>query len=167
MARARAIAMAARTRFAGRMDVAFVLPDYHRGVPKACMDGWARRYLVVTPEGRVQPCHMAGTIPGLGLPHVGDAPLGELWRQHPAFTRYRGTRWMPEPCRSCVRRDVDFGGCRCQAYALTGDAGATDPACRHAPGHPLVLAARDSTTDPPSIDATHPRAMPRASLEGR
>jgi pyrroloquinoline quinone biosynthesis protein E len=140
--RASAVARRERRRLRGVMELAFVLPDYHRGVPKACMDGWGRRYVVVTPEGRVQPCHQAGMIAGLTLPSVRDG-LASAWRS-PAFEVFRGTAWMPEPCRSCPQREVDFGGCRCQAFALTGDAATTDPACSVAPSHALMLAARTS-----------------------
>jgi pyrroloquinoline quinone biosynthesis protein E len=131
------------------MEIAFVLPDYHRGVPKACMDGWGRRFIVVTPDGRVQPCHLAGTLPGLAMPSVDDAPLADIWRDAHAFNVFRGEAWMPEPCRSCPQRSVDFGGCRCQAWALTGDAAATDPACRLAPSHGAVLAARTTAAAAP------------------
>jgi pyrroloquinoline quinone biosynthesis protein E len=116
------------------------------------MDGWGRRFIVVTPDGRVQPCHLAGTLPGLALPRVHDAPLSTIWSEAPAFNAFRGEAWMAEPCRSCPRRHEDFGGCRCQAWALTGDAAATDPACRLAPAHGIVLAARAATGDaPPEI----------------
>jgi pyrroloquinoline quinone biosynthesis protein E len=141
VARARGEALAARRGLRGRMEIAFVLADYHRGRPKPCMDGWGRRFIVVTPEGRVQPCHLAHTIAGLALPSVDDGSVAELWRTSAAFERFRGEDWMPEPCRSCPERSVDFGGCRCQAFALTGDAAATDPACRLAPDHAVVAAA--------------------------
>jgi pyrroloquinoline quinone biosynthesis protein E len=132
------------------MEIAFVLPDYHRGRPKPCMDGWGRRYVVVMPDGRVQPCHLAHTIAGLTLPTVHDGSLAALWSESPAFTAFRGEGWMPEPCRSCPERGVDFGGCRCQAFALTGSAAVTDPACGLSPFHPLVAEARASaeTTAP-------------------
>ena len=145
--RAREVARAARDRLRGVMEIAFVLPDYLRGVPKACMDGWGRRFIVVTPDGRVQPCHLAQTIGGLALPTVHDGPLAAIWHGAPAFEAFRGEEWMPEPCRSCDRRHIDFGGCRCQAYALTGDAAATDPACVLAPTHSLVVAARSEAAD--------------------
>jgi pyrroloquinoline quinone biosynthesis protein E len=156
--RARATAVAARRRLHGRMEIVLVLPDYHRGFPKACMDGWGRRFIVVTPHGRVQPCHQAGTIAGLGLPTVADGPLAVLWRG-PAFARFRGEAWMAEPCRSCPQRTRDFGGCRCQAFALTGDAAATDPACRLAPAHALVAAARGAAEA--GTRAWRPRSAPQ------
>jgi len=142
LAAARAVAEAARARLRGRMELLFVLPDYHADRPRACMDGWARRYVVVAPDGRALPCHQAGSIAGLTFENVRDRPLGELWRDSAAFRRFRGEDWMPEPCRSCDERGRDFGGCRCQAFALVGDAAATDPACARAPQHQLVLDAR-------------------------
>jgi PqqA peptide cyclase len=156
--RARDAARAARRRTRGAMEIAFVLPDYHRGRPKACMDGWARRYLVVTPEGRIQPCHQAGSIAGLAAPRVAETSLGAAWRDAPLFRAFRGDAWMPEPCRSCPERHADFGGCRCQAFALTGNAAATDPACALSPHHALVAAARTS--------AGSPRGRPDLVLRG-
>ncbi len=145
--RAREEAGRARRRLRGVMEIAFVLPDYHRGRPKPCMDGWGRRYVVVTPDGRVQPCHLAHTIAGLTLPTVHDGCLAELWATSPAFTAFRGEDWMSEPCRSCPERGLDFGGCRCQAFALTGNAAATDPACGLSPHHALVAAARGAADE--------------------
>jgi pyrroloquinoline quinone biosynthesis protein E len=150
LARAGEHAASARTRLRGVMEVVFVLPDYHRGVPKACMDGWGRRYVVVTPEGRVQPCHQAGTIAGLEMPTVHQGSLAALWLRSAAFEAFRGNAWMREPCRSCPQRDVDFGGCRCQAFALTGDATATDPACRLSPAHTIVAASVAIAAEAPS-----------------
>jgi pyrroloquinoline quinone biosynthesis protein E len=145
--RARESAARARRRLGGRMDVAFVLPDYHAGYPKPCMDGWARRYVIVTPDGTALPCHAAGTIAGLRFGSVRDESLADVWLRSPGFEAFRGEAWMREPCRSCPQRARDFGGCRCQAYHLTGDAAATDPACRLAPSHALVAGARASARD--------------------
>ncbi len=145
---AREVARQARRRLRGRMEVLFVTPDYYADFPKACMDGWGRRFLVVSPEGLVLPCHAAHTLPGLTFDNVRDRPLGDIWRESPAFGAFRGEAWMPEPCRSCERRTVDFGGCRCQAYHLTGDAAATDPACSLAPAHGLIEAARAEALTP-------------------
>ncbi|HXG15110.1 MAG TPA: pyrroloquinoline quinone biosynthesis protein PqqE [Calidithermus sp.] len=142
LARARAVAAAARERLRGRMEVLFVVPDYYTDRPKACMDGWGRRFIVVTPDGLALPCHAAHTLPGLRFDNVRDRSLAEIWHRSDGFARFRGEDWMPEPCRSCDRRRVDFGGCRCQAYHLTGDPAATDPACALAPHHSLVQAAR-------------------------
>jgi pyrroloquinoline quinone biosynthesis protein E len=141
--RARAVAAAARDRLRGRMEVLFVTPDYYADYPKACMDGWGRRFLVVSPDGLVLPCHAAHTLPGLVFDNVRDRALADIWTASPGFAAFRGEAWMPEPCRSCDRRGRDFGGCRCQAYHLTGDAAATDPVCRLAPSHGLIEAARD------------------------
>ena len=140
--RARTIAAKARQRLLGRMEVLFVTPDYYGQYPKSCMDGWGRRFIVVSPEGQVLPCHVAHTLPGFTFESVRDRPLGEIWANSSALNAFRGEGWMPEPCRSCDRRTRDFGGCRCQAYHLTGDASATDPACVLAPSHGLIEAAR-------------------------
>ena len=142
LARARAVAAEARDRLRGRMEVLFVTPDYYTDLPKACMDGWGRRFIVMSPDGLALPCHVAHTLPGLDWQSVRDRPLGEIWRDSPGFRAFRGEDWMPEPCRSCDRRALDWGGCRCQAYHLTGNAAATDPTCRLAPDHALIVAAR-------------------------
>jgi PqqA peptide cyclase len=132
---------AARGRLTGRVMIDYVPPDYHAERPKACMGGWARRLMNITPAGRVLPCHAAETLPGFDFPSVRDSTLAAIWRDSPLFRRFRGTDWMPEPCRSCERREIDWGGCRCQAFALTGDAANTDPVCALAPTHGLVTAA--------------------------
>jgi pyrroloquinoline quinone biosynthesis protein E len=139
---ARAVARAARNRLRGKMEVLFVYPDYYTEFPKACMDGWGRRFIVLSPDGLVLPCHLAHTLPGLAFENVKERSLAEIWHHSAGFNAYRGEAWMPEPCRSCDRRELDFGGCRCQAYHLTGAATATDPACSLAPAHGLVEAAR-------------------------
>jgi pyrroloquinoline quinone biosynthesis protein E len=132
---------AAREAYKGRMVIDYVTSDYHARFPKACMAGWARRFITVTPAGRVLPCHAAETIPGIALPSVTEASLAEIWQSAPLFQAFRGTSWMQEPCRSCERREIDWGGCRCQALALTGDAAATDPICERSPEHGLVADA--------------------------
>ena len=129
-----------------RPEILFVLPDYFRERPKPCMGGWGRTHLVVAPDGRALPCHGAAELP-LEFWNVRDRSLAECWRDAPGMNAHRGDAWMPEPCRSCPEKTRDFGGCRCQAFALTGDAAATDPACALAPLHGLVEAARSS---PPS-----------------
>ena len=139
---ARAVADAARERLRGRIEILFVRPDYYADRPRACMDGWARRYIVVTPDGTALPCHQAASIPSLAFENVRDRSLAALWTDSPSFRAFRGEAWMPEPCRTCDERDVDFGGCRCQAMALLGDPAAPDPACARTPRHDLVLAAR-------------------------
>ncbi|MEH3148326.1 MAG: pyrroloquinoline quinone biosynthesis protein PqqE [Methylobacterium frigidaeris] len=130
----------ARARLKGRLVIDLVVPDYYARYPKACAGGWGRRLMNVTPTGKVLPCHAAETIPGLEFWHVQDRSLAEIWARSPAFAAYRGTAWMKEPCRSCDRRETDWGGCRCQALALAGDAAATDPACSLSPLHARVQA---------------------------
>jgi pyrroloquinoline quinone biosynthesis protein E len=150
LAAAREVARAARRRLQGRMEVLFVTPDYYADFPKACMDGWGRRFLVIAPDGLVLPCHAAHTLPHLVFENARTRPLAEIWLHSTAFNAFRGEEWMPDPCRGCDRRTVDFGGCRCQAYHLTGDAAATDPACSLAPAHGLVQAARTEALEPTS-----------------
>ncbi|HET7594077.1 MAG TPA: SPASM domain-containing protein, partial [Stellaceae bacterium] len=115
---------------------------------KACMGGWGRRFLNVTPAGKVLPCHAAESLPGFDFPSVQESSLADIWYNAEAFQRYRGTDWMPEPCRSCDRREIDWGGCRCQAFALTGDAGRVDPACALSPDHHLLDVARRQAAAP-------------------
>jgi len=129
---------ALRTKHHGRIVIDAVVPDYYARFPKPCVGGWGRRSLNVTPAGRVLPCHAAEVIPGLEFWNVREHSLAEIWRASPAFLAFRGTDWMQEPCKSCVRRDQDFGGCRCQAFLLTGDARAADPVCHLSPQHSLV-----------------------------
>src|ERR1700735_3954080 len=126
-------------------------PDYYARLPKPCVGGWGRRSLNVTPAGKVLPCHAAESIPGLEFWSVREHSLADIWANSPAFNAFRGTDWMQEPCRSWERRDIDFGGCRCQAFALTGDARATDPVCHLSPRHREVAALaavqRDEASD--------------------
>ncbi len=143
LAAAGEVARERRARYAGRMDVIYVLPDYVTDFPKPCMDGWGRRSLTIAPDGRVLPCPGATCIAGMSFDDVRDRPLQEIWERGAAFEAFRGEAWMPEPCISCDRRALDYGGCRCQAFALTGDARRTDPACAKAPDHGLVLRARE------------------------
>jgi pyrroloquinoline quinone biosynthesis protein E len=154
MERARERARSARDRLLGRMEVLFVVPDYHAPEPKACMHGWGRRFIVVTPRGVALPCHAAHSIPDLAFSNVKELSLAEIWGS-PAFEAFRGEGWMSETCRTCERRSVDFGGCRCQALQLAGDAAATDPACTRSPHHTVVTAARARA------DAEDPVAAPR------
>jgi pyrroloquinoline quinone biosynthesis protein E len=139
-----------RERLRGKMDVLFVKPDYFGSTPKACMDGWARRFVQIVPDGRVVPCHAATSITSLVFDDVRARSLKDIWESSPALLAYRGEAWMQEPCRSCDKRSVDFGGCRCQAFALTGDAAATDPACRLSPNRASIDEAhgRAETTAP-------------------
>jgi pyrroloquinoline quinone biosynthesis protein E len=138
-----------RERLKGRLVIDAVLPDYYARYPKPCMNGWGRQSLNVTPSGRVLPCHAAETIPGLEFWNVRERSLAEIWRQSPAFNAFRGTAWMQEPCRSCPRRERDWGGCRCQALAIAGDAAATDPACYLSPVHARIraIAEADAAAD--------------------
>ncbi|RWM05386.1 pyrroloquinoline quinone biosynthesis protein PqqE [Mesorhizobium sp.] len=129
------IVAAAQERLAGVMNIDFVTPDYFAIYPKPCMGGWARDAFMVAPDGTVLPCHAAQTIPSLRFERFGERTLAEIWTDSPAFNAFRGTGWMQEPCRSCERREVDWGGCRCQAMAIAGDAAATDPACIKSPIH--------------------------------
>ena len=114
------------------------------------MNGWGRRFFNITPSGRVLPCHAAETVPGLDFQSVKDVPLAEIWRDGPAFQKYRGTEWMPEPCQSCDRKELDWGGCRCQALAITGDAANADPACELSPYHEHLLALATTEADAPA-----------------
>jgi len=129
---------AARQRLKGVLVIDYVVPDYYARRPKACMGGWAQSFININPEGKVMPCHAAESIPGLVFDNVQVRPLAEIWRNNTAFNRFRGTEWMPEPCRSCDQREKDWGGCRCQAMALLGDAAKTDPACEKSPDHYLM-----------------------------
>ncbi len=132
------IVEAAQKRLSGKMRIDCVIPDYYARYPKACMGGWGRRLLLIDPAGQVLPCHAAGVIPDLTFDNVRDHSLEWIWNESAAFNRFRGEEWMQEPCRSCERRTEDFGGCRCQAFLLTGDVTATDPACSLSPLHHLV-----------------------------
>jgi PqqA peptide cyclase len=135
---------AARERLKGVLVIDYVPADYHATYPKACMGGWGRTGLNVDPSGKVLPCHAAETIRHLRFDNVKDRPLADIWFDGEAFNAFRGIDWMQEPCRSCEWRERDFGGCRCQAMALTGDAAATDPVCAKSPKHELVTAATES-----------------------
>jgi len=125
----------AQERLRGRLLIDYVAPDYYAQYPKPCMGGWGRQFINVTPSGGVLPCHAAASIPGIAFENVRERSLDWIWHESPAFNRFRGTSWMPEPCRSCPRQDEDFGGCRCQAFLLTGDAANADPACTLSPHH--------------------------------
>jgi pyrroloquinoline quinone biosynthesis protein E len=158
--RAFAVASGARARLLGKMELIFVTPDYYASWPRPCMEGWARRYVHIAPTGLVLPCHAAHTLPGLTFESVRDRPLAAVWSEAPGLQRFRGQAWMPEPCASCPRKALDHGGCRCQAYALTGDAAAADPACSLSPAHGLVEAARLAASTPRGAPAS-PRYLYR------
>lgn len=138
---ARAHALEARERLKGKMEILFVVPDYYSDRPKACMSGWGKRYIVVSPDGLALPCHLAHTLP-LPKESVLERSLSAIWNDSPLFAAFRGEDWMQEPCKSCERRSIDFGGCRCQAFHLTGNAAATDPTCALSADHALVETAR-------------------------
>ncbi len=141
----------AKTRLAGVLNFDFVIHDHYATLPKVCMGGWARSIIVVTPSGLALPCHAAQTLPGLTFDNVRERPLADIWRHGAAFEAFRGTGWMKEPCRTCDRREIDFGGCRCQAFAVTRDAAAADPACHFSPDHGRFasLAEMESHVAPP------------------
>jgi PqqA peptide cyclase len=122
----------------GKIRIEFVVPDYYAKYPKPCMGGWGRKLMLITPGGDALPCHAAQVIPGLAFENVRDKSLREIWEHSPAFQKFRGEDWMQEPCKTCDRRELDFGGCRCQALLLAGDAAATDPVCSLAPLRPKV-----------------------------
>jgi pyrroloquinoline quinone biosynthesis protein E len=124
-----------RDELTGILNIDFVTPDYYADYPKPCMGGWASDAFMITPDGTVLPCHAAHTITSMTFHKVSETPLREIWEDSEAFNRFRGFDWMPEPCRSCERKEIDFGGCRCQAFAMTGDAAATDPTCIRSPHH--------------------------------
>jgi PqqA peptide cyclase len=141
------VALAARRRLKGVMEVLYVLPDYFTGRPKPCMNGWGQTYITVNPSGFVLPCPTAWEIPGLAFDNVRERSLAWIWNASESFNRFRGTEWMPEPCQSCPRKEVDFGGCRCQAALLMGDPAKTDPACEYSPHHRLVREAVERRSD--------------------
>jgi pyrroloquinoline quinone biosynthesis protein E len=138
------VVAAATARYKGTMQVLYVLPDYYQMYPKPCMGGWGSVYLVVAPDGRVLPCQAAWQIETLAFDSVRDHPLEWIWHKSPAFTAFRGESWMQSPCRTCDRRTIDFGGCRCQAFQLTGDATQADPVCVLSPHHGLIEAALET-----------------------
>ena len=139
-----------RQKIGARMRIFFVVPDYFENRPKACMNGWGSIFLTVAPDGTALPCHAARMLPGLAFPNVRDASLESIWYDSEGFNRYRGEGWMKEPCRSCPERTKDFGGCRCQAYLLTGDPATADPVCDLSPHHHLVTDAVLAARSPPA-----------------
>jgi PqqA peptide cyclase len=148
--RASEIAAEQKKRLLGKMDILFVTPDYYTERPKPCMNGWGRQFMTVNPVGDVLPCPAASVITGLHFDNVRKHPLDWIWTQSDAFNCFRGTKWMPAPCRDCSFRETDFGGCRCQAFLITGDVNATDPACSLSPHREKL------TTFVESIQALHP-----------
>jgi len=155
-----------RSRHHGRIVIDAVIPDYYARYPKPCVGGWGRRSLNVTPAGKVLPCHAAESLTGLEFWNVRQHSLADIWANSPAFNAFRGTAWMKEPCASCPRRELDFGGCRCQAFALTGDAAATDPVCQLAPDHAWVAQLAAVQTDAPYVYRRMPSRHRADVLEG-
>jgi pyrroloquinoline quinone biosynthesis protein E len=149
-------AEALREQLRGRLAVDIVAPDYFARLPKPCMGGWGRQIINVTPSGKALPCHAAQTIPGLEFWSVKERSLAEIWADSPAFQAFRGEGWMREPCRTCPQRGADFGGCRCQALALTGDARNADPACSLAPHHALIREAAKRPAERPAFSYRAP-----------
>jgi PqqA peptide cyclase len=143
----------ARVELSGRIVIDYVPPDYYARRPKACMGGWGRQFINISPNGRALPCHAAESIPELRFDNILERPLAEIWESSPAFLKFRGTAWMPEPCSSCDRREIDWGGCRCQALAIAGGAAKTDPACSLSPDHSRLVALAEEDA------ASHKRAF--------
>src|SRR5439155_22919892 len=137
-----------RAELDGRLEILHVLPDWYQDRPKACLSGWGRVHLTVAPDGTALPCAAARGMPGLEPPNVREHSLDEIWFDSAAFRRFRGTEWMPEPCRGCPRREIDFGGCRCQAWLVAGDPALADPVCGLAPHHERLLALRRAAQGP-------------------
>jgi len=150
--RAEAITNAFRERIGNKMRVFFVVPDYYAKRPKACMNGWGSVFLTIAADGVALPCHEARQLPGLSFPNVREAELSWIWNESPGFNAYRGDAWMKDPCKTCPERSKDFGGCRCQAYLLTGDATNTDPACDLSPQHHVIEeAVQRAAETPPDV----------------
>lgn len=146
-----------QARMKDKMKILYVVPDYFENRPKACMNGWGSIFLTIAPDGRALPCHAASTLPGLDFPNVRDHSVREIWYDSDAFNRFRGFDWMSEPCRSCPEKTRDFGGCRCQAYMMTGDATAADPVCDKSPHHAALVAEVDRID---AIDVHRAAALP-------
>ncbi|RUM52185.1 MAG: pyrroloquinoline quinone biosynthesis protein PqqE [Methylococcus sp.] len=147
--KAEAIAQSYKEKMKGRMKIYYVVPDYYEDRPKACMNGWGTTFLTIAPDGMALPCHSARILPGLAFPNVRQMSIREIWEESNAFNKFRGDSWMKEPCRSCPEKSRDFGGCRCQAYLLTGEATNADPVCSLSPDHDKVLDAINSAASHP------------------
>jgi pyrroloquinoline quinone biosynthesis protein E len=166
VARAREVTTTAKARLSGKIDIFYVLPDYYETRPKPCLNGWGQRYLTVNPVGDVLPCQTASSaIPDLRFENVRARSLDWIWRESESFNRFRGTEWMPEPCRSCPQKEIDFGGCRCQAALLTGNAANTDPVCTLSPNRAYVDALlRDLNSSSSHARAWMPRVNPKKDV---
>jgi pyrroloquinoline quinone biosynthesis protein E len=156
-----------RIRVGERTKIYFVVPDYYANRPKACMNGWGAVFLCVTADGVALPCHEARMLPGLEFPNVRSHELAWIWRDSPAFNRYRGDDWMREPCRSCPEKTKDFGGCRCQAYLVTGEAENADPVCDKSPQHGLIVEATARAQHKSSAVAAQPVLLYRDDKTSR
>ncbi|SIS52346.1 pyrroloquinoline quinone biosynthesis protein PqqE [Paracoccus saliphilus] len=154
---ARQVVNDARVRLRGRLVIDYVPADHHAVYPKACMGGWGSTGLNVAPDGSVLPCHAANSIDWLQFENVRDRSLSDIWHLSDAFNAFRGTEWMAEPCRSCERKNMDFGGCRCQAMAIAGDARATDPVCSKSPLHAQVVARAEEDADADTAELIYRR----------
>jgi PqqA peptide cyclase len=157
LARAERIAHDYQDRMKGKMRILYVVPDYYETRPKACMNGWGSVFLTIAPDGAALPCHAARQLPGLTFPNVREHSVEWIWNESPVFNHFRGDAWMQEPCRSCPEKTKDFGGCRCQAYMLTGDATNADPVCDKSAHHAALVAQVDAMTAAPLTD---PSARP-------
>ena len=160
--KAESIAQAYKKKVTGKMKIYYVVPDYYEDRPKACMNGWGTTFLTIAPDGVALPCHSARELPGLDCPSVKDYSIEQIWNESRAFNFFRGMDWMQEPCRSCDEKTKDFGGCRCQAYLLTGDMYAADPVCSKSPQHQLIgnaitsaRQAAENTSEAPLIFRNH------------
>jgi pyrroloquinoline quinone biosynthesis protein E len=164
---AEAIAQDYKQRLKGKMKIYYVVPDFYEDRPKACMNGWGTTFLTIAPDGTALPCHSARELPGLNCPNVRDASVADIWLHSEAFNKFRGFGWMKEPCQSCPEKLKDFGGCRCQAYLLTGDMNATDPVCSLSPQHDRVLAtiAAAGTSDAKPLVFRNPKNSKSLSAE--
>jgi len=160
--RATEVVERARERLKGVLVIDYVVPDYYARKPKACMGGWARQFLNVTPSGKVLPCHAAESITALRFDNVKERSLMDIWRNSGAFEKYRGADWMPDKCLSCPRREIDWGGCRCQAFAITGDAANMDPACEFSEHHEHLvnIALLESGSEETDFDYRRLRGIP-------
>ena len=153
--RAEALTNDYRQKLGDRIRIFFVVPDYYETRPKKCMNGWGNVFLTITPDGYALPCHTARMLPDIDFPNVRDMRVDDIWHRSPAFNRFRGFAWMKEPCRTCPEKEKDLGGCRCQAFMLSGDAANADPVCSKSPQHALIeqAVARAQLPDAERVDA--------------
>ena len=156
LARAEKIAHEYQDQYKSRMRILYVVPDYYETRPKACMNGWGSVFLTIAPDGSALPCHAARQLPGLTFPNVRDHSVAWIWNESPTFNHFRGDEWMKEPCRTCPEKTKDFGGCRCQAYMLTGDAANADPVCDKSEHHAALVANVDAMTNRPPPGSEQP-----------